>query len=159
MVTDVQTTESCNLRGSYSQSAARRAASSPRRLRVMFVHTSMPIGGAEMLTVEIVRRLDRRRFAPEVCCLKELGPLGEQLAEKVPTHAGLLASKYDVRVLRRLTRLFRERPIDVVITVGAGDKMFWGRLCARRAGVPVVLSALHSTGWPDGIGRLNRWLT
>jgi glycosyltransferase involved in cell wall biosynthesis len=91
--------------------------------------------------------------------LKELGPLGEQLAEKVSTHAGLLASKYDVRVLRRLTRLFRERPIDVVITVGAGDKMFWGRLCARRAGVPVVLSALHSTGWPDGIGRLNRWLT
>jgi glycosyltransferase involved in cell wall biosynthesis len=25
--------------------------------------------------------------------------------------------------------------------------------------MPVVLSALHSTGWPDGIGRLNRLLT
>jgi glycosyltransferase involved in cell wall biosynthesis len=25
--------------------------------------------------------------------------------------------------------------------------------------VPVVLSALHSTGWPDGVGRLNRLLT
>jgi glycosyltransferase involved in cell wall biosynthesis len=46
-----------------------------------------------------------------------------------------------------------------VITVGAGDKMFWGRLAARRAGVPVVISALHSTGWPDGVGRLNRLLT
>src|SRR5262249_44354196 len=43
--------------------------------------------------------------------------------------------------------------------VGAGDKMFWGRLAARAAGVPVVLSALHSTGWPDGVGRLNRLLT
>jgi glycosyltransferase involved in cell wall biosynthesis len=27
------------------------------------------------------------------------------------------------------------------------------------AGVPVVASALHSTGWPDGVGRLNRLLT
>ena len=46
-----------------------------------------------------------------------------------------------------------------MITVGAGDKMFWGRLAAWRAGVPVVASALHSTGWPDGVGRLNRLLT
>jgi glycosyltransferase involved in cell wall biosynthesis len=37
--------------------------------------------------------------------------------------------------------------------------MFWGRLAARRVGVPAVLSALHSTGWPDGVGRLNRMLT
>lgn len=37
--------------------------------------------------------------------------------------------------------------------------MFWGRLAAKLAGVPVICSALHSTGWPDGVGRLNRWLT
>lgn len=37
--------------------------------------------------------------------------------------------------------------------------MFWGRLAAWRAGVPVVASALHSTGWPDGVTRANRWLT
>jgi len=37
--------------------------------------------------------------------------------------------------------------------------MFWGRLAARLARVPVVISALHSTGWPDSVGRLNRWLT
>ncbi len=53
----------------------------------------------------------------------------------------------------------RRRKIDAVITVGAGDKMFWGRLAARRVSVPVILSALHSTGWPDGVGRLNRMLT
>ena len=37
--------------------------------------------------------------------------------------------------------------------------MFWGRLAARMAGVPVIASALHSTGWPDVVGRLNHWLT
>ena len=74
-------------------------------------------------------------------------------------HHDLLAHKYDLRVWPRLMQLLRERQTDAVITVGAGDKMFWGRLAAKRVGVPVILSALHSTGWPDGVGRLNRLLT
>src|SRR5262245_37915683 len=128
-------------------------------LRVMFIITSMPVGGAETLLVNLIRRLDRSRFLPELCCLKELGPLGEVLAEEVPAFDHLLARKYDLRILGRLTKLFRRRRIDAVVTVGAGDKMFWGRLAAWRANVPVVLSALHSTGWPDGVGKLNRLLT
>jgi len=130
-----------------------------RPLRVMFMQTDMRVGGAEMLTANVIRGLDRRRFAPELCCLKKLGALGEELADEIPVHHGLLANKYDLRVWPRLTRLLRSRRIDAVITVGAGDKMFWGRLAARRVGVPVILSALHSTGWPDGVSRLNRMLT
>ena len=128
-------------------------------LRVLFTITSMPVGGAETLLVNLVRRLDRDRFAPEICCLKQPGPLGEMLTNELPVHSRLLSNKYDVTILPRLTRLIRQRKIDAAITVGAGDKMFWGRLAAWRAGVPVVLSALHSTGWPDGIGRMNRCLT
>jgi len=125
----------------------------------MFAITSMPVGGAETLLVNLIRRLDRERFAPELCCLKELGPLGEVLADEIPVHHGLLSGKLDVRVLWRLQRLFERRRVDAMITVGAGDKMFWGRLAAWRARVPVVAAALHSTGWPDGVGRLNRMLT
>jgi glycosyltransferase involved in cell wall biosynthesis len=129
-------------------------------LPVLFVQTSMPVGGAETLLVNLVRRMDRDMFAPEVVCMKERGPLGDLLAEEgVPVHYGLLSGKYDLRVLPRLTSLMRHRRIGAVVTVGAGDKMFWGRLAARAAGVPVVAAALHSTGWPDGVGRLNRMLT
>ncbi|HEX5443115.1 MAG TPA: glycosyltransferase, partial [Pirellulales bacterium] len=127
--------------------------------RVMFVITCMPVGGAETLLVNLVRRLDRRRFAPEFCCLKHFGPLGEVLADEIPGFAGLLRHKYDLRVWGRLTRLLRQRRIDAVVTVGTGgDKMFWGRLAAWRAGVPVVISALHSTGLPDRVEWLNRRL-
>lgn len=128
-------------------------------LKTMFVITSMPVGGAETLLLNLIRRLDRQRIAPELCCLKELGPLGEELAREVPAHPRQIGGKYDIGVWRRLAKLFTARRIDAVVTVGAGDKMFWGRLAARSANVPVVLSALHSTGWPDGIGRLNRLLT
>ncbi len=126
----------------------------------MFVITSMPVGGAETLLVDLIRRLDRTRFSPELCCLKHLGPLGETLAEEIPAHTGFLSWKYDVTVLWRLARLMRRRQVDAVVTVGTGgDKMFWGRLAAWRAGVPVICSALHSTGLPDRVEFSNRLLT
>ncbi len=108
------------------------------------------------MLVNLIRGLDRERFLPSLCCLKSLGPLGESLAAEVPAFHDLIRGKYDLGVLPRLAKLFRDQRIDAVVTVGAGDKMFWGRLAARSARVPVVLCALHSTGWPDAIGRLNR---
>ena len=137
----------------------RDSASGAGPIRTLFLLTSMPVGGAETLLVNLVRRLDRKRFSPEIGCLKAAGELGELMAKEMPVHAGLIRHKFDVGVLFRLQRLIAERQIDAVVTVGCGDKMFWGRLAAWRNGVPVVLSALHSTGWPDGVGRLNRMLT
>lgn len=131
----------------------------PSALRVMFVISSMPVGGAETLLVNLTRRFDKTRIAPMVGCLKERGVLGEELADEIPVFEQLINHKYDVAVARRLRQIFRRNKVDAVITVGAGDKMFWGRLAARGCGVPVILSALHSTGWPDGVGRLNRMLT
>ncbi len=128
-------------------------------IRVMFLLTSMPIGGAETLLVNLIRQLDRSRIEPMVGCMKHKDVLGEVLANEINVIDGLINHKYDFAVAGRLKKLFLEQRIDTLITVGAGDKMFWGRVAARRAQVPVVLSALHSTGWPDGVGRLNRMLT
>ena len=125
----------------------------------MFLLTSMPIGGAETLLVNLVRRFDPNRISPLIGCLKEKDVLGVELESEIPVYENLIQHKYDFAVAGRLRKLFKKENIDAVITVGAGDKMFWGRLGARRASVPVILSALHSTGWPDGVGRLNRLLT
>lgn len=128
-------------------------------MKVMFVITCMPVGGAETLLVELIRGMDRTRFEPELCCLKYFGPLGETLSKEIPAFTGLLSSKYDFAVLGRLTRLMRQRRIDAVVTVGTGgDKMFWGRLAGWLAGVPVICSALHSTGLPDHVEWPNRLL-
>jgi glycosyltransferase involved in cell wall biosynthesis len=128
-------------------------------LRVMFLTTTLNVGGMETLLVNLVRRFDRERFLPELCCLKRRGTLGEELAAEIPVHADLIRGKFDVTVLWRLARLMRRRRIDAVITVGTGgDKMFWGRLAAWWAGVPVVASALHSTGLPDRVEPINRLL-
>lgn len=136
-----------------------RVALLGRPLRTVFMLTSMPVGGAETLLVNMMRRFRPDRIAPSVVCTKEPGPLGDLLASDFPVSSHWLRGKYDFSILPRLAAFLRHGQIDALVTVGAGDKMFWGRLAARFARVPVVCSALHSTGWPDGVGRLNRWLT
>lgn len=136
--------------------AATRPRTSP--LRVKFLVTSLPVGGAEILLLNLVQGMHPDAFDVEIVCMKEQGEMGGRFANEVLVHSNQLSGRYDIGVLWKLRQLFRGTT-DAVITVGAGDKMFWGRLAARLAGVPVVCSALHSTGWPDGIGRLNRMLT
>jgi glycosyltransferase involved in cell wall biosynthesis len=136
-----------------------RAETRQQPLRTAFLLTSMPVGGAEKLLESLLRGFLPERIDPEILCLKEPGPLGLELSRDYPVFSGFLNSKWDLRVLGRLTRHLRQRRVQAVVTVGAGDKMFWGRLAAKLAGVKVICSALHSTGWPDGVGRLNRLLT
>ena len=130
-----------------------------RPLKTLFVITSMPVGGAETLLVNLLRNFRPSHVVPSVACLKEKGPLGEEIEKEFTLTEHWLKSKYDLRVLPTLASHIRNEKIDALNSVGAGDKMFWGRLAARIASVPVICSALHSTGWPDGVGRMNRWLT
>ena len=115
----------------------------------------MPVGGAETLLVNMLYRFDKQRICPSVCCLKAKDELGEKISDDFDVFPNLINGKFDVAVVQRLRKLFIKKEIDAVVTIGAGDKMFWGRLAARYARVPVILSALHSTGWPDGVGHLS----
>jgi glycosyltransferase involved in cell wall biosynthesis len=125
-------------------------------LRIMFLVASMAVGSIETMLANLMRRMDRDRFLPSLCCMRQVGALGEVLAAEMPTYYDLIRHPFDVGVLGRLTRLLRAEHVDALVTVGAGDTMFWGRLAARRAGLPVMLS---SVGWRsecDGISWLNR---
>ncbi len=130
-----------------------------RPLKTLFVITSMPVGGAEVLLVNLLRSFRSSHILPSVACLKEKGPLGDEIASEFSVTDHWLSSKYDFRAAPRLARYLRKEKFDAIISVGAGDKMFWGRLAGRLASLPVICSALHSTGWPDGVGKMNRLLT
>ncbi len=129
-----------------------RTARSPGRndhskevLKVMFVTTSLEVGGAASLLSHLVRRLDRERFSPELCCLRSPGAWGTAISEEIPTFAGLLKHKYQFQGWQRLARLFREREPQIVATLGGGDEILLSRLSARTAGVPLTVAVLPTT--------------
>ncbi len=134
-----------------------------RPVNVLFVNTDLRVGGQERMLVEVLRGLDRARVRPVVVCLKEEGALGAQVrALDVPLHAGLLAHRLDLRVVPRLISLVRRERIDVLCTIGCGDKMFWGRLAGWLGGARGIVSEIHKTRDATGrpvIERMNRLLT
>jgi hypothetical protein len=59
-------------------------------LRMAFVITSMPVGGAETLLFNLVKKLPAASVEPILCCLKEKGELGEQLVSTLPLYDRLI---------------------------------------------------------------------
>ena len=129
-------------------------------LRVMFVLTEHAGGRGGDPAVELIRRMDRRAIPARVV-LPEVtsAPWARRWPAKIPAFTGLLAQKYDFAVLlaagAAVAPAADRRRGD---GRHGGDKMFWGRLAAWLAGVPVICSALHSTGLPDRVELPNRLL-
>ncbi len=159
MILSIQSNSQTYTANSRNAVSAELVPNPQRPLKTLFLITSMPVGGAEVLLVNLIRGFRSSHIIPSVACLKEKGPLGEEIAAEFSVSDHWLSSKYDFRVAPRLAKFLRKGKFDAIISVGAGDKMFWGRLAGRLASLPVICSALHSTGWPDGVGKMNRWLT
>jgi glycosyltransferase involved in cell wall biosynthesis len=114
---------------------------------VLFLQTSLRVGGAEMVWAKLIERLDRRRFRPILCCLYAPGVLGERLIRAgIPVYHGLAAHRWDPRVLMRLVGLLRKERVDVLYMINQPLAQCWGTLCGKLGGVPVLISAIHSTG-------------
>jgi glycosyltransferase involved in cell wall biosynthesis len=132
--------------------------------KILFVVTSLTTGGAERLLIQILQRLNRDFFQPVVVCLKDPGPLAEELSScNIPVYSRLLENKYDLRVFPRLVNIIRKEKVQVIWVHSTGDKMFWGRLAGKIAGVPVILASIHFMGHKGQresiLGPLNRALT
>ncbi|NLX07571.1 MAG: glycosyltransferase [Phycisphaerae bacterium] len=121
---------------------------------ILFVINRLETGGAEHVLLDLVRELQRRgRYRPVIACLKDRGPLAAPLEEAgIAVHEKLLADRYDYHAAPRLMRIIRGEGIRALTAVGSGgDRMFWGTIAARAAGVPVAVWA-HIYSQP---GHLN----
>ncbi|MBI4436480.1 MAG: glycosyltransferase [Candidatus Omnitrophica bacterium] len=133
-------------------------------VKIAFVIDDLGLGGAQRQLLELVKRLDRRRFQPVLYALSEKKIALKDAFEK----AGLSVILFDQRgkisfpVLFKLWKALRQFSPTIVHTyLFTAD--FYGRLAARMAGVPMLISSVRSTE-PDKKQRyilvdryLGRW--
>ncbi len=118
-----------------------------RRLKILHLLVSLPVGGAEDLVAAIVRGLDPRRFDPGVACLGDPGPVGQELHE-----AGYPVSYLSLDVKRTsawqlvssLRRLLEELRPDILHTHLYHPNLY-GRLAALGLGIPGVVASVHNS--------------
>lgn len=114
-----------------------------KNLRILQVIDGMNIGGAEVLLVDLVRRL--REVGHEVqVAYSSPGPMAARLAEMGITLTRLPRfARVDPILLLRLMKLMRREKPDLVHTHLFKSDLH-GRLAARWTGVPVVISTAHN---------------
>jgi glycosyltransferase involved in cell wall biosynthesis len=136
-----------------------------RPVPIIFVIGTLDRGGTEGQVVELVIRLDRRRFAPLVCCLSTGGALEEPLALagipiKVIGFRGLRVFRHPLQVMGQMIRLVwfvrRSRPLIV------HGFLFWayilGSYAAWVARVPIIIASRRGLGNFKARKRHYLWL-
>ncbi len=108
---------------------------------VLFVTNRLEAGGAELMLVSLVERLERHGIRPVILCLKDAGPLAERCrAAGVEVHENLLRFKTDAMVLDRMRRLIARYDARAIVAAhSGGDRMFWTALAGRLTRTPVVV--------------------
>jgi glycosyltransferase involved in cell wall biosynthesis len=85
------------------------------KIRVLRLITWLPKGGIERKIVAVLPRLNREIFEAHICCIRERGPLADELEQLgVPVHVVPFRSRLDPIGLWRLHRLIQRHRIDIV---------------------------------------------
>ncbi len=113
-------------------------------IRVAYVIWSLGLGGAEQVVIRLASSLDRRRFRPVIFCLNEAGVFAPQATQAgIDVVALEKRGPVDLGAVFRLAGLLRTYHIQVLHTHLWGANL-WGRLAARLAGVPTVITTEHN---------------
>jgi glycosyltransferase involved in cell wall biosynthesis len=137
-----------------------------RKIRLAYVIKSMTIGGSQTHLTQVLRLLDRERFAPILYCLTGEGPLLETVrAVDIPVidggvHHGFKGGRGLAAVVP-LARFLREQRTDVVHNYLLRANAI-GSIAARLARVPVVLCSKRGCherrGLELALARVGNWL-
>lgn len=116
---------------------------------ITFVLEELHFGGTQRQTLELARRLDRRRFAPRIWTLWQSdGPslLPQAQAAHVPVTC--LTTDNRLRPARAVAALWRalrrERP--PLLHLCTSFPNVWGRILGRMAGVPAIVASCRGQG-------------
>ncbi|HAA89289.1 MAG: Glycosyl transferase [Thermoanaerobacterales bacterium 50_218] len=130
-------------------------------IKVVHIIGGGEFGGAEQHVLQLVKRLSSYGISSQVVCL--FGAPFYQILEDagIPAQVVEMHGRCDLGAVFRLARLLRKIRPQVVHTHGVRANLV-GRLAARVAGVPSVVTTVHSVlehDYPSPFSRLVNSLT
>jgi glycosyltransferase involved in cell wall biosynthesis len=125
----------------------------PVLLRILELVVSTDPGGGPAQVTELIGRLPRAEFSVTVGGPAG-GAYGRVFTESGARFVGIGVDQLGRRPFLDVLRLIRQEGIDIVHSHGKGAGLY-GRLAARRAGIPAVhtFHGIHYADYPVGGGR------
>jgi len=120
-----------------------------RAKRILFLTLEMDFGGLQRVVNQIVRRMDRKRFEPFLCCLDRGGVFSDDLQDLgiKPYVLERRPGPFDARLFLRLLRILNQQKIDVIHSQNGCSS--YAALAGRLARVKGIVHTDHGRLVPD----------
>lgn len=116
-------------------------------LKILYVIDALGRGGTELQLTGLIDRLDRRRFSPYLCTLRNFDPeLVPDDCPHVAYNVPKLLSPKGMTAVWKLSRFLKSQGFAVVQTFFQDATMFGG-IAARIAGIPMRLACFRDLGF------------
>lgn len=114
-------------------------------IKILYIHSSLEIGGAEMLRLLSLKHINRDKYDIRVCCIESKGKIAEKIEAMGYEVTCLKSSSKPHNLLTTLSlfRYLKRNKFDIVQT-SLFSANFHGRIAAILAGVPIIISEEHS---------------
>jgi glycosyltransferase involved in cell wall biosynthesis len=121
-----------------------------KKVKVLQITHDLNIGGLQRVVTDISRNLDTEKFEVGVACLRESGPLEQELTEfGIPVFIiGEKTSKTDYFSFLKLIPIIRRFKPEVIHTHNTLPFLD-GTLAGRITKVPVLIHTDHARSFPD----------
>ncbi|MBU1061528.1 MAG: glycosyltransferase [Candidatus Omnitrophica bacterium] len=120
--------------------------------KIVFINSSLSLGGAEKIVYEVIKGLDRTRFQIKSYCLYSPGVIGKALMlEHIDFNHSFMRNKYDLRGIYRLAKLVGKERTDVLYLQSSPLVLFWGFILGMMFKIPHTVTVLH--GMKDSFWR------
>lgn len=131
-----------------------------RSLRIVFLSTSMGMGGTDQQISQISRHLTERGHDVTVVSLLPTGKMGKELsADGIPvTHLDMTRGVPDPRGVIRLVRFLRDEQPDVLNSFLVHANIV-ARISGVLSGVPAIVTSIRNDDYCDGIECIGHRLT
>ncbi len=111
------------------------------KINILYIIATLDIGGAERQLVELVKRVDKKKFNPVICCLTRGGLLEQELKEANVEYFILGKKfKFDFSVISKLIPVLKQKNIHILHTWMFTSNSF-GRIAGVFSKVPVIVAS------------------
>jgi len=133
-----------------------------KRIHLTVLISSLTIGGAEQLLLELLKNMDRQRFDINLVFLRSPGLLGKEFLHlDLDVKSDIIRHRFDFKGVFKLSRVLAAQKTQVLFLINHLNSLFFGVLAARLANVPVCINWENETfkKYPfHKFTMLSRWI-
>lgn len=116
--------------------------------RILFVRPTLGTGGADRVTAQLLKLIDRNKYSPELALMQARGPFLEDVPEDVPVHDCKARSLW--WMVRPLSRIIALGNYDLIYSTCSGANIPVGfTRGSLKASAQIILSERNTMHRPD----------